>query len=381
VSDAMAWKLLESGIPLSNFTAAELMLIRDDLDALSSAVDLSGAKDAAGLMNLLLDNPEFNLTLGSFLSTYGMQGDNRSQIDAVNAAITGFLRGFTANDPSAIKEFLAPKISIVIGEETLTDKDKLLQVVSSIHSSFKPITIETRLLGASIQQGKAEIVTSEHLRMAAQGGQTSSVDEAWIALNKLELVSGKWLITERSMPKCKVVKAAIIPDGHLDDWIGIKPCYYRKSEAGNKDAFTALYFARDDAFLYWRLDLDMKINLPGAAAPVQGVPRGTYGLYLFDRAAERDCDTFVNFITNQVTGAASGGRACVKDSAGKHNETYFTYDRFSIAPQSIEGRIPLDDFSFIKTEISALASANRKALPGAPENADIFSGVVDLEFK
>lgn len=382
MTEILAWKILNSGIAPANYTAAEIKTIYDELISLASAMDFSNATNTSEIISYLLDQPDLSISLGALTSIYSMQGDNRDQVQSLSNTVNTFLQGFTANNKDMIKKSLAPGASIFIGEEIIQDTDKLIQKIETIHSNFKDISLNAIVLNVAVSQTKAMVTTSEHIQMKSTKDPDLSVDEAWIARNTLELIGGNWIITAREMPKCSVGKATIVTDGHLDDWTSIQPCFYRKSPSGKTgDSINALFFARDDVYLYWRMDLDVKIQLPGASSPIQGIPRGVYSLYLLSGLADLECGTFINFINNQLTSASSGGRACVKGTGGKINETYFQYNDFAVGRMSIEGSIPIQDFSYFTDSIYAFGNANKTALPGKPANPDFTSGVVELIFK
>jgi hypothetical protein len=382
ITEIIAWKILASGVSPDYYTAAEMKIIYDKLLAMSASMDFSNATDTSGIISSLLDQPDLNIMLGTLTSIYSMQGDNRDQVETLTNTVNSFLQGFTTNNKDLLTKSLAPNASIYIGEEIIKDTGKLIQSIDTIHSNFKDIRLESFLLNTEVTQNKAVVTTTELLQMTSRQDPDLNVDEAWVARNMLELIGGNWGITAREMPKCNIGKAAIVTDGHLNDWTNIQPCYYRQSNADSSgDTINALFFARDDVYLYWRMDLDMKIQIPGAASPIPGIPRGVYSLYLLSGLTDKECGTFINFINNELTSASSGGRACIRGTGDKINEVYFMYNEFAVGRLSIEGSIPIQDFSYFTDSIYAFGNANKKALPGMPANPDFKSGVVELIFK
>jgi hypothetical protein len=385
LTEIIAGRILDSGVQSEYFTSNERNLIFDRLSAISAPLDLSDMRTATDAIVFLLDRPDFNLALGDLTATYAMPDDNVSHVEAISNSLNGFIQGFNANDKDLVRNSLAPNIKIFIGEKGINDIDNLLGIFDELHDSHNNIKLQSESMRVKIDKDNAEVISSEHLQMASKENGSSNVDETFIMRNKLVNSNGKWLLSEREASKCTVVKAAIKTDGHIADWLGISPCYYQKPDApagdADHDSITAMYFARDDVFLYWRMDLNMAALTPISPAPaMQSIPRGIYYLFLVDKSQSPADKSFVNFINYEISGAASTGRIGITENGGKDKESYFRYTGFSVGSQSIEGSIPLEDIAFLNKGIYAFGKATRRVKPGMPANPDLVSGNVEIVF-
>ncbi len=385
ITEALTWRILSSGVPPSNFTSNEFNFILGELhDAAKKAnVDFSDFQMAMAASYYLVDLPEFNMTLGALTSTYGMPGDNLAAVKEVETAIGAFLQAFVDNDANAIKAGLAENPRVSYSNETITTAEELIEQLAQTHRMSEKLQFEVRYADIQIKDDIADVATLEHVKLEAAGEQGQNVDETWMSRNSLALINGKWILVSRDNPaKCIVEKTNITTDGRLNDWVGIKPCYYRKPGEASNDSIISLFFARDDDYLYWRIDLNMELRTPLAKEKTRmGIPRGEYYIRFYLDEEDANCNNFIAYVINELTSAASGARICHKDQDGKEKTTYVSYDRFAVGSRSIEGSAPLADIFFLKDGTLSFSEVKRKTMTGGSESPFFYSGRVNLHFK
>lgn len=381
ITEALTWRILESGVPAANYTAEEIAFMLGSLYELAKAADFSNFPADESAAGNLIDIPKFNIALGNLAATYGMAGNNMAQVEAVKGALHSFTQAFAGNDANAIRAVLAENAEISIHEEIVKGVAPLLEKIDALHRTYQTITLEVEFARIEINRDRAEVSTYERLKMKSGDGQ--DVDEPWVARNILELKNSRWQLVARETPSVHVVeKAAIEPDGRIDDWAGIVPSYLVAPEAAAQDAITALFFARDDRFLYWRMDLDMKPSAPlSKNIRLTGIPRGEYYLYIYADESEQKCNSLLSFVNNEVTSAAAGARICVTGKDGVEKAMVLPYQRFAVGSHSIEGSVPFEDLAFLSEGFFGVGMGKRRSKPGEPENPMLSTGFIKLNFK
>lgn len=378
VTEAVVSAVLDAGTAPANYGEKELAFINERLYGIASSVDFSTSLSAASALNLLMDHPDFNRTLGNLVQMYGMPGDNIAQIDNIEFALAEMLSGFPLNSPELFRKRLSRDAKInLLGENY--DTEGIIKKAAEINEAFKNIDLRMEIIRININGDRAEALTFESLDMQPVDESDAPVHDSWVSTNKLLLKDGTWLLYERMEKTCVVENMSVKADGHISDWTGAIPCFYQKTETGSaesaSDSITALYFAKDDDALYWRMDISK--GRETTTVKYDGLPRGWYALYLFRDQPNNTCDTFMHFINNAVTNASSGGRACVIDSDGNNAETYFSYRNFAVGMHSVEGRIPLDDLSFLPGVMKAFGMMTRTARPANADAADGIKVITD----
>jgi hypothetical protein len=385
-TEILTWRILESGMRPDYFTTNERQLILKKLYEISTKADFSGTRTATGTVTALLDLPELNLLLGNLTETYRTQGDNIAKVETIKKTITKFLQGFIKNDVNIIRNSLSRNPAVFISGETLNNTGKITSRINAIHNSFKDIRLDTDFLTIRVGNKKAEVTDAEHIYMKSKDGGSQSVNENWIARNNLLFVNGKWKISKRDIPKCKVENAAIVIDGHIADWTGIKPCYYQQTEADTntkrQDGIKAMYFAKSNLFLFWRIDLDTKpTGATSKKSLEKGIPKGLYTLFLLSNSSGNACNNLIYFVNNSSSGVTSGAKSCLLDIKGNKKEQYFSSDPFAVGSRSIEGVIPIEKIKFFAGSIYAFSQLKKSVGPDMPAEPDLNSGGVDIVIK
>lgn len=385
ITEILTWRILESGIPPSNFTASEWRILVGRLSEIAQSVDFSDMNTSDKLVASLLDAPEIVIALGDLSATYGMPGDNVAAVESIREAIDGFIKAMNANDESRIKSSLTGPVEMLVDGETIRNAEEFAARVNAGHKAFKDLSLKASFARIAMQGDRAELTTYERLRMSQSQGEPPSVDESWIIKYVMSNKNGTWLISKREASDCVVGDAGIATDGRIADWTGMTPCYYRRPDPvgdAGKDSITALFFARDDEFLYWRMDLEMELFTPFSdGKPVFGVPSGEFYLSFFAHESNQNCDNLINFVTNEPANAASGARVCVKDQAGNEKETIIAYQKFAVGRRSIEGSIPLKDLKFLSDGIFAFAKGRRVKMPSTRDMPFFVTSPIRLSLK
>ncbi len=379
VTEALTWKII-SADP-ANYTSAEFELMTKELRILADRIGYPEGATAIGAMDYMIDVPDFNIALTDLAATYGASGDSVAITDEVKSAVESFVKAFNFNDAQKIKDILVESPEIFIDGSVIKNADEVVGKIRELHKMFGDITLDVSFAALSANDNKALALTYERIRMSNLNGENQNIDESWISKNELVRKNGKWIISKRGMMDCVVVKSAIETDGRLNDWAGISPCYRKSADSPETDGITAMFFARDDKFLYWRMDLNMLTRVPLAGEPSKlGVPRGEFYVHFYGNEDNQNCDNLINVVNNDLTSAASGVRICARDEKGEEKDSTHSHNKFAVGSRFIEGSVLLEDIFFLKDELFSFAKGKRRLRPGAPEEPFFTTNRIKLVF-
>ncbi|HOC92348.1 MAG TPA: hypothetical protein PKH33_08275 [bacterium] len=379
VTEALTWKII-SADP-ANYTSAEFEFMTKELRALADGIGYPEGATAVGAMDYMIDVPDFNIALTDLTATYGSPGDSVGITEEAKTAMEDFIKAFNANDGAKIREMIFKPAKISIGNATLNEVDDVVREINELHKLFGNIKLQVKIASITVEKDRAEATAYETIAMGEPNDEERYVNSSWISINVLNKKNGKWALSERAIKKCTVHKAVIETDGRLDDWVGISPCYRRSPVSPEEDGITAVFFARDSQFLYWRVDLNMLMRIPLSVEPPRlGVPRGEFRLLFYGDEDDHNCDNLINIISNDFTSAASAIRVCAKDKDGKEKSDVHTYYKFAVGGRFIEGSVPLEDLFFLEDGLFCEATGKRRTRPGLPEEPYFGATRMELFF-
>lgn len=378
VTEALTWKI---GPQIANYTAAEFDLMAKQLRIIAGGIDIPETESAIGAVDFLIDTSDFNIALTDLSSTYGSSGDSIAVTEEVKTVLESFIKAFNENDGSKIRGLISEPASISIGDAKLNKADDIARKIDELHKLFGDKKLQVKIATITVDKDRAEATAYERISMASLSDKKMKINDGWISTNVLNRKNGKWMFSERAIKDCVVYKTSIETDGRLNDWVGISPCFRRSPSSREEDGITAVFFARDEQFLYWRIDLNMLMRIPLAIEPPSlGVPRGEFRLVFFGNENDHNCDNLINIVNNDFTSAASAVRVCAKDKDGKEKDSVHTYHKFAVGGRFIEGSVPLEDLFFLEDGLFCFVQGKRRPRPGSPEEPDFESSRMKLIF-
>ncbi len=378
VSEVIVEQVIKSGSPTNSFTADEIRLINKELATLAANVDFQGVETPSAAVALLLNDKNFSLSLGDLINTYSTEGDTVVEVNDLKSMITKFIAAFTNNDPSGVADYITNDVQIIVGDKVY-DYNGIQKFIEEINRKFEMNKFDVECARVRVDGDSAEVETSEKLLLTSRaGGEVTS--DSWNMINTVRRIGGKWRLVDRKRKKCVVAKRSITPDGDISDWVGIRPCLIQKpvvkGGSGVWGRIESLYFARDEMYLYWRMDL------PRTAAASNGekTSRGLYSLTLKNDTGDEGCDHFINMIVYEGVQGASLGESCIRGADNTKKEATYTYEKYGVGKLTVEGRVPLDDIGYLPNGVIAFGAYKGKTHTGEKEKPTVYTDDTQIFF-
>ncbi len=362
VSEALTEWLLGGVFDPDNYSAAELKFIGDELSGIAKNINFDDAENATDAVTILLNNTSFNDAVGNLTKTYSSPGDTTAAVEKLKKLMRNLIAGFRESDTAAVMGLFAETATVEISNYVYSYSE-LADAIEKFNSSVSIQQFDVEIENVVIN-GKTAVVGTIEKIVLRETGYEKTISDAFYMDNKFNLINGEWKLVERISRRCAPEEREITADGDISDWIGVSACVLLKFRSDNNadfDHIDSLYFAKDDNYLYWRMDVN-----PGKTGDdtissfviPQRVPRGQYAVTFFNVLSEDSRQYFMNIIDNTPFAAVSFGKKCTENCIKKYEtvkeKADAEYKIFGIGRYSVEGRIPLKDIAFLSDNMDVV---------------------------